>query len=117
MTQDGLAATPDPAPVRSEGTMERRKQIMKFLIRHRHSGVFSGLAQDARLQEVTNDAATPAEFSRDLEALGHEAIGSMGCSIRHTAGTWSTRTPSISSMVSTRRRVRSHTGRGTTSSG
>lgn len=70
MTQDGLAATPDPAPARSEGTMERRKQIMKFLFRYRNSGVFSGLAQDALREEETVEDGTPAEFSRDLEALG-----------------------------------------------
>ncbi|MET1025308.1 MAG: AarF/UbiB family protein, partial [Pseudoxanthomonas sp.] len=71
MTQDGTTATPEPAvPVHSEGAMERRKQIMKFLFRYRHSGVFSGLAQDSLLDEVAVDDGTPAEFSRDLEALG-----------------------------------------------
>lgn len=70
MTQDGLAATPDPAPARSEGTMERRKQIMKFLFRYRNSGVFSGLGQDALREEATVEDGTPAQFSRDLEALG-----------------------------------------------
>ncbi len=70
MTQDGLAATQDPAPVRSEGAMERRKQIMKFLFRYRNSGVFSGLGQDALREEATVEDGTPAQFSRDLEALG-----------------------------------------------
>jgi len=70
MTQDGLAATQDPAPARSEGTMERRKQIMKFLFRYRNSGVFSGLGQDALREEATVEDGTPAQFSRDLEALG-----------------------------------------------
>lgn len=70
MTQDGLAATQDPAPARSEGAMERRKQIMKFLFRYRNSGVFSGLGQDALREEATVEDGTPAQFSRDLEALG-----------------------------------------------
>ncbi|MBP3973146.1 AarF/ABC1/UbiB kinase family protein [Pseudoxanthomonas spadix] len=65
-----MAATPDPAPARSEGTMERRKQIMKFLFRYRNSGVFSGLGQDALREEATVEDGTPAQFSRDLEALG-----------------------------------------------
>lgn len=50
--------------------MERRKQIMKFLFRYRNSGVFSGLAQDALREEATVEDGTPAQFSRDLEALG-----------------------------------------------
>lgn len=50
--------------------MERRKQIMKFLFRYRNSGVFSGLGQDALREEATVEDGTPAQFSRDLEALG-----------------------------------------------
>lgn len=71
MTHDGTAATPDTAvPMRGEGAMERRRQIMKFLFRYRNSGLFSGLSQDSLLKDVTIDDGTPPEFSRDLEALG-----------------------------------------------
>lgn len=71
MTHDGTAATPaTEVPVPGEGAMERRRQIMKFLFRYRNSGVFSGLSQDSLLKDVAIDDGTPADFSRDLEALG-----------------------------------------------
>jgi predicted unusual protein kinase regulating ubiquinone biosynthesis (AarF/ABC1/UbiB family) len=71
MTHEGTTTTPDTAvPVHGEGAMERRKQIMKFLFRYRNSGVFSGFSDDSLLKDVIIDDGTPAEFSRDLEALG-----------------------------------------------
>lgn len=52
----------------------RTAQIVKFLLKYRSAGIFTGLDQDALLQEV--DAGTdagngrPEEFVNDLEALG-----------------------------------------------
>ncbi|TAA23210.1 ABC1 kinase family protein [Pseudoxanthomonas winnipegensis] len=71
MTEASASAPGDPsAAPHSEGAMERRKQIMKFLFRYRRSGVFSGFSQDALLSTATVEDGTPDEFSRDLEALG-----------------------------------------------
>jgi len=48
----------------------RRTQILRFLLRYRNSGVFSGLTLDPALEHGNGDEGSPAEFSRDLEALG-----------------------------------------------
>jgi predicted unusual protein kinase regulating ubiquinone biosynthesis (AarF/ABC1/UbiB family) len=56
--------------------LARTAQILKFLVKYRSAGVFSGLDQDAMLQEVEaeteqrTDPGKPEEFVRDLEALG-----------------------------------------------
>lgn len=56
--------------------LARTAQILRFLIKYRSAGVFSGLDQDAMLQEVEAEAeqridpGKPEEFVRDLEALG-----------------------------------------------
>ncbi|MET0289624.1 MAG: AarF/UbiB family protein [Pseudoxanthomonas sp.] len=48
----------------------RRTQILRFLLRYRNSGVFSGLTLDPALEQGGSDEGSPADFSRDLEALG-----------------------------------------------
>lgn len=53
----------------------RQAQILRFLLKYRTAGVFSGLDQDAMLQEVEAETeraepGKPEEFVRDLEALG-----------------------------------------------
>lgn len=56
--------------------LARTAQILRFLIKYRSAGVFSGLDQDAMLQQVEaeaeqrTDPGKPEEFVRDLEALG-----------------------------------------------
>ena len=55
--------------------LARQAQILRFLLKYRTAGVFSGLDQDAMLQEVEAETeraepGKPEEFVRDLEALG-----------------------------------------------
>lgn len=58
-----------PTPV---GGLSRRQQIVRLLLRYRHSGVFSGLHLDGELPRnpVAADEADPTRFVADLEALG-----------------------------------------------
>ncbi|WP_133478068.1 ABC1 kinase family protein [Cognatilysobacter segetis] len=55
----------------------RTAQILKFMLKYRSAGIFSGLDQDAMLQDVEAEAdrqeaphGRPEEFVDDLEALG-----------------------------------------------
>lgn len=59
----------NPAPV---GGMSRRQQIVRMLLRYRHSGVFSGLALDGEIPKLgrTPPNGDPTQFVADLEALG-----------------------------------------------
>ncbi|MEG3192582.1 ABC1 kinase family protein [Lysobacter sp. D1-1-M9] len=53
--------------------MARTAQIVRFLLKYRHAGVFSGLDLDAAVLaagEVPPTAGKPEEFVSDLEALG-----------------------------------------------
>ena len=52
--------------------MARTAQILGFLLKYRHAGVFAGLdADEAALSaEVPSSEAGPEQFVRDLEALG-----------------------------------------------
>ncbi|HZX79930.1 MAG TPA: AarF/UbiB family protein [Lysobacter sp.] len=55
--------------------LARTAQIVRFLLKYRSAGVFSGLDQDAMLQDVAAEAdaqasGRPEEFVDDLEALG-----------------------------------------------
>ncbi len=62
-----MESSPDQVP----GPLARRAAILGFLIRHRNSGVFSGLSVD-RAEDGVEDAAegSPREFASELEALG-----------------------------------------------
>lgn len=61
--------SPSAAPI---GGMSRRQQIVRLLLRYRHSGVFSGLQLDGELPRLEKAPASgdPAQFVADLEALG-----------------------------------------------
>jgi predicted unusual protein kinase regulating ubiquinone biosynthesis (AarF/ABC1/UbiB family) len=57
--------------------LARTAQILRFMLKYRSAGIFSGLDQDAMLQEVEAEADSqdaphgrPEEFVDDLEALG-----------------------------------------------
>jgi predicted unusual protein kinase regulating ubiquinone biosynthesis (AarF/ABC1/UbiB family) len=52
--------------------MGRTAQILKFLLKYRSAGVFTGLDLDAATLEpdATQPEGKPAEFAHDLEALG-----------------------------------------------
>jgi len=56
--------------------LARTAQILKFMLKYRSAGIFSGLDQDAMLQEAEAEAdrqqsnGKPEEFVDDLEALG-----------------------------------------------
>jgi predicted unusual protein kinase regulating ubiquinone biosynthesis (AarF/ABC1/UbiB family) len=57
--------------------LARTAQILRFMLKYRSAGIFSGLDQDAMLQEVEAEAdqqdaphGKPEEFVDDLEALG-----------------------------------------------
>ena len=60
---------PGPALI---GGMNRRQQIVRLLLRYRHSGIFSGLQLDGELPrlEKAPAAGDPDQFVADLEALG-----------------------------------------------
>lgn len=51
--------------------MSRRSQILRLLMRYRHSGVFSGMNLDAASNQADVPAdGNPEQFVSDLEALG-----------------------------------------------
>jgi predicted unusual protein kinase regulating ubiquinone biosynthesis (AarF/ABC1/UbiB family) len=53
--------------------LARTAQILHFLVKYRSAGVFTGLDLDASLLEPDSEPASegkPAEFAKDLEALG-----------------------------------------------
>ncbi len=50
--------------------MNRRNQILRLLLRYRHSGVFSGMNLDARAVHDVPPEGNPEQFVTDLEALG-----------------------------------------------
>jgi predicted unusual protein kinase regulating ubiquinone biosynthesis (AarF/ABC1/UbiB family) len=50
--------------------MNRRNQILRLLLRYRHSGVFSGMNLDARAVHDLPQEGNPEQFVTDLEALG-----------------------------------------------
>ncbi|WP_313241616.1 AarF/UbiB family protein [Stenotrophomonas sp.] len=50
--------------------MSRRSQILRLLLRYRHSGVFSGMNLDARAVHDLPPEGNPVQFVTDLEALG-----------------------------------------------
>src|SRR5678810_1290232 len=56
----------------SSSGMGRTAQILKFLLKYRSAGVFTGLDLDAATIEpdATQTEGKPAEFANDLEALG-----------------------------------------------
>jgi len=54
------------------GGMNRRQQIVRLLLRYRHSGVFSGISLDGEIPRLGKAPASgnPTQFVSDLEALG-----------------------------------------------
>jgi predicted unusual protein kinase regulating ubiquinone biosynthesis (AarF/ABC1/UbiB family) len=50
--------------------MNRRSQILRLLLRYRHSGVFSGMNLDARAIHDVPPEGNPEQFVTDLESLG-----------------------------------------------
>ncbi len=54
------------------GGMSRRQQIVRLLLRYRHSGVFSGISLDGEIPRLGKapTAGDPTQFVSDLEALG-----------------------------------------------
>ncbi len=50
--------------------MNRRSQILRLLLRYRHSGVFSGMNLDARAVHELPPEGNPEQFVTDLESLG-----------------------------------------------
>jgi predicted unusual protein kinase regulating ubiquinone biosynthesis (AarF/ABC1/UbiB family) len=66
----------EAAPAESQGRLARNAQILRFLLRYRNAGIFNGLDEAASFADVdaaggdVADDATPADFVRDLEALG-----------------------------------------------
>jgi len=52
------------------GGMSRRTQILRLLLRYRHSGVFSGMNLDPGIDPDVPADGNPDQFVRDLEALG-----------------------------------------------
>ena len=51
----------------------RTAQILRFLLKYRSAGVFTGLDMDAaaeRVDDAPSEAGTPEQFVSDLEALG-----------------------------------------------
>lgn len=62
-----------PAPSESPSLvtgMNRRSQILRLLLRYRHSGVFSGMNLDARAVHELPPEGNPEQFVTDLESLG-----------------------------------------------
>lgn len=49
---------------------QRRGQILGFLFRYRHSGLFSGIAKLPEENSLAIEEGTPEELTHDLEALG-----------------------------------------------
>lgn len=63
-----LPTTPEtPSLVKG---MNRRSQILRLLMRYRHSGVFSGMNLDARAVHDLPPESNPEQFVTDLESLG-----------------------------------------------
>lgn len=63
-----LPTTPEtPSLVKG---MNRRSQILRLLMRYRHSGVFSGMNLDARAVHDLPPEGNPEQFVTDLESLG-----------------------------------------------
>ncbi len=63
-----LPTTPEtPSLVKG---MNRRSQILRLLMRYRHSGVFSGMNLDARAVHDLPPESNPEQFVTDLELLG-----------------------------------------------
>jgi predicted unusual protein kinase regulating ubiquinone biosynthesis (AarF/ABC1/UbiB family) len=62
----------DPSSATPSSGMGRTAQILKFLLKYRSAGVFTGLDLDAATVEpdATGTEGKPAEFAHDLEALG-----------------------------------------------
>ena len=54
------------------GGLSRRQQIVRLLLRYRHSGVFSGISLDGEIPRLGRPpaAGNPTQFVADLEALG-----------------------------------------------
>lgn len=54
------------------GGISRRQQIVRLLLRYRHSGVFSGISLDGEIPRLGRPpaAGNPTQFVADLEALG-----------------------------------------------
>lgn len=50
--------------------MNRRSQILRLLLRYRHSGVFSGMNLDSRAIHDLPPEGNPEQFVTDLESLG-----------------------------------------------
>ncbi|MGH8045241.1 MAG: AarF/UbiB family protein, partial [Stenotrophomonas sp.] len=50
--------------------MNRRSQILRLLLRYRHSGVFSGMNLDSRAVHDLPPEGNPEQFVTDLESLG-----------------------------------------------
>ncbi len=65
---NNLPATPE-SPSLVKG-MNRRSQILRLLLRYRHSGVFSGMNLDARAVHELPPEGNPEQFVTDLESLG-----------------------------------------------
>ncbi len=61
--------TPPESPSLVKG-MNRRSQILRLLLRYRHSGVFSGMNLDARAVHDLPPEGNPEQFVTDLESLG-----------------------------------------------
>ncbi len=60
---------PSESPSLVKG-MNRRSQILRLLLRYRHSGVFSGMNLDARAGHELPPEGNPEQFVSDLESLG-----------------------------------------------
>lgn len=70
-----MSATSDPTASAPPGTaviggMNRRTQILRLLLRYRHSGVFSGMRLEPGLAQDLPADGNPEQFVHDLEALG-----------------------------------------------
>lgn len=67
-----MSVMPADSPPATIGGMNRRQQIVRLLLRYRHSGVFSGIQLDGELprQEKLQGNGDPTQFVTDLEALG-----------------------------------------------
>ncbi|WP_312320468.1 AarF/UbiB family protein [Stenotrophomonas sp.] len=71
MSESCLNNPPAPSVSPSLVTgMNRRSQILRLLLRYRHSGVFSGMNLDARAVHELPPEGNPEQFVTDLESLG-----------------------------------------------
>src|SRR5690606_27448031 len=72
MDSNDSAPESDAAPAQSRG-IARTTRILRFLVKYRSAGVFSGLDLDTDAVDCDEPPATddkPAQFVDDLEALG-----------------------------------------------